>query len=53
LAKKIEEELNQLLKNRFGKQDHHAVKGYKQKGMSYTEEDWVDEDATSHRGPDD
>ncbi len=21
------------------------------KGMSYTEEDWVDEDATSHRGP--
>jgi hypothetical protein len=23
------------------------------KGMSYTEEDWVDEDATSHRGPDD
>lgn len=23
------------------------------KGMSYTEEDWVDEDATAHRGPDD
>jgi len=23
------------------------------KGMSYTEEDWVDEDATSHRGPND
>ncbi len=23
------------------------------KGMSYTEEDWVDEEATSHRGPDD
>lgn len=23
------------------------------KGMSYTEEDWVDEDATSNRGPDD
>jgi hypothetical protein len=23
------------------------------KGISYTEEDWVDEDATSHRGPDD
>jgi len=23
------------------------------KGMSYVEEDWVDEDATSHRGPDD
>ena len=23
------------------------------KGMSYTEEGWVDEDATSHRGPDD
>jgi hypothetical protein len=23
------------------------------KGMTYTEEDWVDEDATSHRGPDD
>jgi len=23
------------------------------KGMSYTEEDWVDEDATSHRGVDD
>ncbi len=23
------------------------------KGMSYTEEDWVDEDATSHREPDD
>ncbi len=23
------------------------------KGMSYEEEDWVDEDATSHRGPDD
>jgi len=23
------------------------------KGMSYTEEDWVDEGATSHRGPDD
>ena len=23
------------------------------KGMSYTEEDWVDEDAPSHRGPDD
>jgi hypothetical protein len=22
-------------------------------GMSYTEEDWIDEDATSHRGPDD
>jgi hypothetical protein len=22
-------------------------------GMSYTEEDWVDEDATSHRGQDD
>jgi len=22
-------------------------------GMSYTEEDWVDEDATLHRGPDD
>ena len=22
------------------------------KGMSYTEEDWIDEDATSHRGPD-
>jgi len=23
------------------------------KGMSWTEEDWVDEDATAHRGPDD
>jgi hypothetical protein len=23
------------------------------KGMSHTEEDWVDEDATAHRGPDD
>jgi len=23
------------------------------KGMSYTEEDWVDEDTTAHRGPDD
>ena len=23
------------------------------KGVSYTEEEWVDEDATSHRGPDD
>jgi hypothetical protein len=23
------------------------------KGMSYTEEDWADEDATAHRGPDD
>jgi len=23
------------------------------KGMTYTEEDWVDEDATAHRGPDD
>lgn len=23
------------------------------KGMSYTEEDWVDDDATAHRGPDD
>jgi hypothetical protein len=23
------------------------------KGMSWTEENWVDEDATSHRGPDD
>ncbi len=23
------------------------------KGMSYEEEDWVDEDATAHRGPDD
>ena len=23
------------------------------KGMSHTEEDWVDEDSTSHRGPDD
>jgi hypothetical protein len=23
------------------------------KGMSYIEEDWVDEDATAHRGPDD
>jgi len=23
------------------------------KGMSYTEEDWVDEDATAHRGLDD
>lgn len=23
------------------------------KGMSYTEEDWVDEEMTSHRGPDD
>jgi hypothetical protein len=23
------------------------------KGMSYTKEDWVDEYATSHRGPDD
>lgn len=23
------------------------------KGMSYTEDDWVDEDATAHRGPDD
>lgn len=23
------------------------------KGMSYTEEDWVDEEATAHRGPDD
>jgi len=23
------------------------------KGMSYTEEDWVDEDAISHRGLDD
>ena len=22
-------------------------------GMSYTEEDWIDEEATSHRGPDD
>ena len=22
------------------------------KGMTYTEEDWVDEEATSHRGPD-
>jgi len=21
-------------------------------GMSYTEEDWVDDDATAHRGPD-
>jgi len=24
-----------------------------QKGMSYAEEDWGDEDATSHRGPND
>ena len=23
------------------------------KGMSYTEEDWGDKDATAHRGPDD
>lgn len=23
------------------------------KGMSYTEEDWIDDDATAHRGPDD
>lgn len=23
------------------------------KGMSYAEEDWVDEDATAHRWPDD
>ena len=23
------------------------------KGMSYEEADWIDEDATSHRGPDD
>jgi hypothetical protein len=23
------------------------------KGMSYTEEDWVDVDATAHRGPED
>ena len=23
------------------------------KGMSWEEEDWVDEDATSHRGPED
>ncbi len=23
------------------------------RGMSYTEEDWIDEEATSHRGPDD
>jgi hypothetical protein len=23
------------------------------KGMSFTEEDWIDEDATAHRGPDD
>ncbi len=23
------------------------------KGMSYTEEDWIDEEATAHRGPDD
>lgn len=23
------------------------------KGMSYTEEDWVDEGTTTHRGPDD
>ena len=22
------------------------------RGMSWTEEDWVDEDATAHRGPD-
>ncbi len=27
-------------------------KGPGRKGMSYTEEDWVDEDATSHRHPD-
>lgn len=24
----------------------------RRKGMSYTEEDWADEDATAHRGPD-
>jgi hypothetical protein len=31
----------------------HARKVPGRKGMSYTEENWVDEDATSHRGPDD
>lgn len=31
----------------------HTRKVPGRKGMSYTEEDWVDEDATSHRGPDD
>ncbi|HOD52807.1 MAG TPA: hypothetical protein PKJ78_22460 [Candidatus Hydrogenedentes bacterium] len=30
-----------------------ALKVPGRKGMSYTEEVWVDEDATAHRGPDD
>ena len=29
-------------------QRHHSYQGY----VSHTEEDWVDEEATSHRGPD-
>jgi hypothetical protein len=32
-------------------EDPRKVPG--RKGMSYTEEDWVDDDATAHRGPDD
>ena len=29
------------------------TQGLGSKGMFYTEEDWVDEDAIAHRGPDD
>jgi hypothetical protein len=29
------------------------AQGARAKGISYTEEDWVAEDATSHREPDD
>jgi len=37
-----------LLKNN---NSPHTRKVPGRKGMSYTEEDWVDDDATSHRGP--
>ncbi len=30
-----------------------GTQGPRRKGMSYTEEDWVDVDATAHCGPDD
>jgi hypothetical protein len=34
LAKKTEEELNQVLKSRFGKENHHGVKIDNQNGQN-------------------
>lgn len=38
-------------KHRFRAGSKRKVPG--RRSMSYTEEDWIDEDATAHRGPDD